>query len=97
MTPSIWPLGPPHGTFGRAFNTGFSLDAGLEYIATSHFSWKGFSAITIFLGAFTGNLNLYQFSVNGETYLTSGMLRPFVNGGIGAYKSTSGPTRFGAM
>jgi hypothetical protein len=64
--PRICTLRPPHATFGSASNTGFSLNFGLEYIATSHFSWKGFSASTNFLGAFAGDLNLYQFSVNGK-------------------------------
>ncbi len=86
--------GIPHGTFGSAFNTGFSLNAGLEYIATSYFSAEGIFGYHHFPGAIAGDLNLYQFSVNGKTYLTSGTLRPFVNGGIGAYKFSPGPTKF---
>ena len=87
--------GIPHGTFGNFFNTGFSLNAGLEYIATSHFSAEGIFGYHHFPGTITGDLNLYQFSVKGEAYLTSGTLRPFVNGGIGAYKFSPGPTKFG--
>jgi opacity protein-like surface antigen len=56
---------------------------------------QGVSAYRQFPGTITGDLNLYQFSVNGQTYLTSGRLRPFVNGGIGACKFSPGPTRFG--
>jgi outer membrane protein with beta-barrel domain len=94
--------GIPQGTFGNAFNTGFSLNAGLEYIATSHFSVEGifgyhhFPAKTV--GGVTGTaLNLYQFSGNGKVYLnSSGPFRPFVNAGIGGYDFTpGGGTHFG--
>jgi hypothetical protein len=56
---------------------------------------QGVSAYRQFPGTITGDLNLYQFSVNGQTYLTSGRFRPFVNGGIGACKFSPGPTKFG--
>jgi len=87
--------GIPHGTFGNFFNTGFSLNTGLEYIATSHFSVEGIFGYHRFPAKITGDLNLYQFSVNGKAYLTSGTLRPFVDGGVGAYKFSPGPTKFG--
>lgn len=88
----------PHGTFGNAFNTGFSLNAGLEYIATGHFSAEGifgYHRFTAKVGS--GALNLYQFSANGKAYLTSsGPFRPFVNAGIGGYDFTpGGNTYFG--
>jgi hypothetical protein len=85
----------PHGTFGSALNTGFNLNAGLEYIANNYFSVEGIFGYHHFPGTITSDLNLYQFSVNGKTYLTGGMLRPFVNGGIGAYKFSPGDTYFG--
>jgi hypothetical protein len=88
-------VGIPHGTFGNFFNTGFSLNTGLEYIATSHFSVEGIFGYHRFPAKIAGDLNLYQFSVNGKAYLTSGTLRPFVNGGVGAYKFSPGPTKFG--
>jgi outer membrane protein with beta-barrel domain len=92
----------PHGTFGNAFNTGFSLNAGLEYIITSHFSAEGifgyhhFPAKTV-VGAVLSDLNLYQFSANGKAYLTNSWpFRPFINAGIGGYHFTpGGNTYFG--
>ncbi len=88
--------GIPHGTFGTAFKTGFSLNAGLEYIATSHFSAEGIFGYHYLPAKIGGALDLYQFSANGKFYLTSsGPLRPFVNGGIGGYKFSPGSTYFG--
>jgi hypothetical protein len=89
-------VGIPHGTFSSAFNTGFSLNAGLEYIATSHFSAEGIFGYHHFPANVGSSLNLYQFSANGKVYLTSGgSLRPFVNVGIGGYKLSPGSTYFG--
>jgi len=91
-------LGPaiPHGTFSNFFNTGFALDAGLEYIVTNHFSAEGIFGYDHFPGNAGSSLDLYQFSANGKFYLTSsGPLRPFVNGGIGGYKFSPGATFFG--
>jgi len=88
--------GIPHGTFSSAFNTGFSLNAGLEYIATSHFSVEGLFGYDRFPANVGNPLDLYQFSANGKLYLTSsGPLRPFVNGGIGGYKFSGNSTYFG--
>lgn len=92
----------PHGTFSNAFNTGFSLNAGLEYIITDNFSAEGifgyhrFPAKTV-VGAVLSDLNLYQFSANGKAYLTNSRpFRPFVNAGIGGYHFTpGGNTYFG--
>jgi len=90
--------GIPQGTFGNAFNTGFSLNAGLEYIITKHFSAEGifeYHRFTAKVGS--GALNLHQFSANGKAYLTSGgPFRPFINAGIGGYDFTpGGGTHFG--
>jgi hypothetical protein len=88
--------GIPHGTFGNAFNTGFSLNAGLEYIATSHFSAEGIFGYHHFPAKVGSAVDLYQFSANGKAYLTTGgSLRPFVNAGIGGYKASPGSTYFG--
>lgn len=87
--------GIPNGTFSSAVNTGFSFNTGVEYIANNHFSMEGIFGYHHVPGASPGSLNLYQFSVNGKTYLTSGALRPFVNFGIGAYKFSPGTTKFG--
>jgi hypothetical protein len=72
--------GIPHGTFGSAFNVGFSFNVGLEYIATSHFSAEGSFGYHLFPAQAGSALDIYQFSVNGKVYLTSsGALRPFIN------------------
>jgi hypothetical protein len=89
-------VGVSHGTFGNAFNTGFSLNAGLEYIVTSHFSAEGIFGYHHFPAKVGSALDLYQFSANGKYYLTSsGPTRPFVNAGIGGYKLSPGSTYFG--
>jgi len=86
----------PHGTFGNAFNPGFSLNAGLEYMATSRFSAEGIFGYHHFPAKVGSALNLYQFSANGKVYLTSGgTIRPFVNGGIGGYKFSPGSAQVG--
>jgi len=86
----------PHGAFGNAFNTGFSLNAGLEYIVTSHFSAEGIFGNHHFPAKVGSALDLYQFSANGKYYLTSGgSLRPFVNAGIGGYKFSPGSSYVG--
>jgi len=86
----------PHGTFGNAFNPGFSLNGGLEYMATSRFSAEGIFGYHHFPAKVGSALNLYQFSANGKVYLTSGgTIRPFVNGGIGGYKFSPGSTQVG--
>ncbi len=90
--------GIPHGTFSNVFNTGFSLNAGLEYMATSHFSAEGIFGYHRFTAKVGGGaLNLYQFSANGKVYLSSGgPFRPFVNAGVGGYDFTpGGGTYFG--
>jgi hypothetical protein len=87
--------GIPQGSFGSAFNTGFSLDGGLEYIATSHFSVEGIFGYHHFPAKIGADLNIYQFSADGKAYLTTGTIRPFVNGGIGGYTFSPGSTYFG--
>jgi len=86
----------PHGTFGNAFNTGFSLNAGLEYIATSRVSAEGIFGYHHFPAKVGSAVDLYQFSANGKAYLTTGgSLRPFINAGVGGYKLSPGSTYFG--
>lgn len=86
----------PHGTAANVFDPGFSFNAGLEYMFTPHVSAEGIFGYHR-LGAPAGALNLFQFSGNVKTYLTAPpyKLRPFFNGGVGAYTSSSGTTRFG--
>jgi opacity protein-like surface antigen len=86
----------PNGAFGSAFSPGFSFNAGLEYIATSHFSAEGIFSYHRFPAQAGNALDLYQFSANGKAYLTSsGSLRPFVNAGIGGYKFSPGSSYVG--
>ncbi len=89
--------GIPHGTFSNAFNTGFSLNAGLEYILTSRFSAEGIFGYHHFPAKVGSAVDLYQFSGNGKLYLSSsGPFRPFVNAGVGGYDFTpGGGTHFG--
>jgi hypothetical protein len=86
----------PHGTAANVFDPGFSFNAGLEYMFTPQFSAEGIFGYHR-LGAPGGALHLFQFSGNVKTYLTAPpyKLRPFLNGGVGAYTSSSGTTRFG--
>ncbi|HEY6250001.1 MAG TPA: VWA domain-containing protein [Candidatus Angelobacter sp.] len=85
----------PHGTFSNAFDRGFSLNGGLEYIVNPHFSAEGIFGYHHFPAKIGGDVNLYQFSINGKTYLTTGKIQPFVNGGIGGYNFSPGTTNFG--
>ena len=88
--------GIPHGTFASGFNVAFSFNAGLEYIATSHFSAEGIFGYQHFPAPAGNASDIYQFSVNGKVYLTSGgSLRPFLNAGIGGYKFSPGSTYVG--
>ena len=85
----------PHGNFGSVFNPGFSLNTGLEYIVNSHFSAEGIFGYDHFSASGGGSLNVYQFSGNAKAYLTTGTLRPFVNGGVGGYHFGTASTYFG--
>ena len=89
----------PHGTFGQAFDHGFSLNAGLEYMLASHFSVEGIFGYHRFPGKITPDLDIYQFSGNAKAYLTTGTFQPFANGGVGGYRlsigSGSSSTYFG--
>ena len=89
--------GIPHSTFSNFFDPGFSFNGGLEYIVGPQFSAAGTFGYHRFPSAFGGDTNLFQFTANAKTYLTPppDKVRPFLNGGIGAYKFGSGPTHFG--
>jgi hypothetical protein len=89
--------GIPSGTFSSAFNTGFSLNSGLEFLINSHISAEGIFGYHHFPGKIAGDVSVYQFSANAKVYLTppSNSLRPFINGGIGGYKFSPGASDFG--
>lgn len=87
----------PHGDLSTFLNPGFSLNAGLEYMITTQFSAEGTLGYHRFSTFFGGDTSLYQVSGNGKFYFIdqSSKLRPFVNGGVGAYVTNSATTHFG--
>lgn len=88
----------PNGTFGNAFNKGFSFNAGLEYIVNPHFSAEGIFGVHHFGGTLTGDLNVFQFTGGAKVYSSpfGGNNRAFFRAGLGGYHFTVGPsTNFG--
>jgi len=88
----------PNGTFGNAFNTGFSFNAGLEYIVNQHFSAEGIFGVHHFGGTLTGDLNVFQFTGGAKIYSSPfhGNNRVFARAGLGGYHFTVGSsTNFG--
>jgi hypothetical protein len=70
----------------------------LEYIINTRVSAEGIFGYHYFPNTTAGNLNLYQASANAKVYLNPppNKLRPFINGGIGAYRFGSGSSYFGS-
>lgn len=88
----------PHGDLNFFLDPGFSVNAGLEYMITSQFSAEGTFGYHRFSTDFFGeSAQLYQISGNGKFYFVddSSTVRPFVNGGVGAYVTDSATTHFG--
>ena len=88
----------PNGTFGNAFNKGFSFNAGLEYIINPHISAEGIFGVHHFGGTLTGDLNVFQFTGGAKVYSSpfGGNNRVFARAGLGGYHFTVGPsTNFG--
>ena len=87
----------PHSDLSTFLDPGFSLNAGLEYMFTSQFSVEGTVGLHRFETFFDDVATLYQVSANGKFYLVdqSTKVRPFVNGGVGAYVTDSGTSHFG--
>ena len=85
----------PNGALGTFFNKGFSLNAGLEYMVNSHYSFEGIFGYHHFPAVAGTAEDLYQFSADLKTYLLPGNVRPFVNAGIGGYKFHIGSAFFG--
>lgn len=87
----------PHGDISTFLDPGFSFNAGLEYMITSQFSAVGMFGYQRFPTFFGDSTNLYQLSGNAKFYLVdeSSNVRPFVNGGVGAYVTDSAQTHFG--
>jgi hypothetical protein len=76
-----------HGDFSTFADPGFSINTGLEYMITDQFSAEATLGYNRFPTFFSSHLNLYQLSGNAKFYLVdeSSNVRPFVNGGLGAY------------
>jgi hypothetical protein len=87
----------PHGDLNIFVDPSFSLNTGLEYMITPQFSAEGTLGYHRFSTFFGDNANLYQVSGNGKFYLVdeSSKVRPFVNGGVGAYVTDAATTHFG--
>lgn len=85
----------PNGAFGTLYNKSFSFNAGLEYMLNSHLSAEGIFGYHRFPAKAGADENLYQFSVDLKAYLLPGVVRPFVNAGIGGYKYDPGSTFVG--
>ncbi len=87
----------PHGDLSTFLDPGFSLNAGLEYMITPQFSAEGTFGYHRFSTFFGGNTNLYELTGKGKFYLVdeSTRLRPFIEGGAGAYVTDSATTHFG--
>jgi len=90
--------GFPHGAFSNGFNPGFSFNTGLEYMLNPHFSAVGtFGYHRFEFVVPTIHTSIYQISANAKAYFTAPpiKLRPFVNGGVGAYVFSSATSHFG--
>jgi len=87
-------VGIPHGDINNFFDPNIAATADLEYHATDQFSIGGVFGYHRFSGPFSA-ANIYRISANGKFYPGTGPLRPFFNGGGGAYVFDSGTTKFG--
>lgn len=79
-------VGPSLLSSGGTVHAGFSLNGGLEYIINPHFSLEGIFGYHRFAKSLLPDPNVYQLSMDGKAFLSTGRLRPFVNAGAGAYK-----------
>lgn len=87
----------PHSPFNSVFDPHIAATVDLEYHFTNQFSVAGMFGYRRFDGPFSSHLNIYQFAGGPKFYLTSGTVRPFVNGGIGSFTFNSGTTKFGVQ
>lgn len=87
----------PHSPFSNLYDPGGAFTADLEYHATNFFSVSGQFGYRRFSSgsSFVPGFNLFQFSGGPKVYLSSGSTRPFLNGGIGAFKFDPGSKKFG--
>jgi hypothetical protein len=86
----------PHGTFSNAVNTGFSFNAGLEYIFNPRFSSEGILGVHHFPGKVAGDVTAVQFGGGAKVFLNPGHPNlVFVRAGAAGYHFTSGTTDVG--
>lgn len=91
----------PHGDVSNFLDPGISVNAGLEYMFTKQFSAEGTFGYHRFSNRFStffGDAShVYQLSGNGKFYFVdeSSKVRPFINGGVGAYVTDSATVHFG--
>jgi len=90
-------VGMPRGTFGNSFDRGWSFNAGLEYLITSRVSAETILGHHRFPDVISGHADIRQLSANAKVYLIPPPYKflPFVHGGGGAYKFSSGSSEFG--
>lgn len=85
----------PHTSFAAGFDSGFSVNGGLEYLVFSHVSLEAVAGYHHFRGPAGRDQNVGQFSLHTKIYATGGGVRPFVTAGAGAYTFRSGAAHFG--
>lgn len=87
----------PHGDISTFLDPGISVNAGLEYMITKQFSAEGTFGYHRFSTFFGDASHVYQLSGNGKFYFVddSSKVRPFINGGVGAYVTDSATVHFG--
>ena len=83
----------PQGRLSRGASGGTSLGVDVEYAFTRDL------ALEAFLGydRFSSDLDALHLAADLRWYLRSGPVRPFVLGGLGAYRFDSGSTELGAL
>ncbi|HEX2076800.1 MAG TPA: hypothetical protein VHG08_03800 [Longimicrobium sp.] len=87
----------PHGDFDTDWDPGFAIDADLELALTRSIAFQvvgGYRSFNSAAGDST--LSVTRVSGNLKLYLGSGSLRPFLNGGAGAYWVDPGDFSHGA-
>jgi hypothetical protein len=88
--------GIPNGTFSNVVNTGFSFNAGLEYIFNPRFSAEGILGVHHFPGKVAGDVTAVQFGGGAKVFLNPGHPNLFfARAGLAGYHFTSGTTDVG--
>lgn len=86
----------PHGSFGSVFDPGFSFGADLEYRFTPLFSLEGYLGHDRFRSIFINDsFYITHLSLQPKFTFGTGLVRPSLHFGLGAYFPEGGGTRFG--